>query len=690
MRFFAVPLALLATFALGQDRLPIHPKYKAYQDAQAASRKMTDAVSAIGSLGWSPDSRYAILHDGKAFDLQSKTVVDYKPDSTTPVPAPSRRRGGGQGPARGRQFSSVASPDGKWTAKYENANLYLVDAAKPNEQKPITKDGSVEKRIKYGTGSWVYGEELGQNSAIWWSPDSTKVVFYRFDESQVKDYFVTLSEGDIQNKLYTEAYPKAGASNPLVQLLVFDLATKQTTKIDTEFKSTDPDISQYIYDVRFSPDGKSILYHRTNRKQNVMELVAANPSTGACRVVIQETNPTGWVENNPPMQWLKDGKRFLWMSEKTGFWNIYLGSLEQGIIAPITRHGFEVETIVKVDEPRGLIWYYAHSAPNPGLIQLHRIKFDGSEEKQLTDSSLSHTVQIAPDGTGFTDRSEALGAVPSLKICDGEGATLKEFAIGNISEVTKGGYKPAESFSCLAADGTTKIYGYIQKPSDFDPNKKYPVVLSVYGGPGSGRGTERFVGMNADCEFGFVHAWIDGRGTQGRGRDFRQSVYRKLGIVEIDDQAAAMQALSKQPFIDGTRIGIEGTSYGGYASLMCLVRHPETFAAAVAGSPVSAWYHYDSIYTERYMDTPQNNPDGYKAGSAMEYAKDLKGALCLYIGTADDNVHPSNTWQMINALDRAGKPYRLYAGVDQGHSGLQFARRMEFFIDALQPGGWGK
>ena len=155
-------------------------------------------------------------------------------------------------------------------------------------------------------------------------------------------------------------------------------------------------------------------------------------------------------------------------------------------------------------------------------------------------------------------------------------------------------------------------------------------------------------------------------------------------------QAAAMQALAKEPFIDGARIGIEGTSYGGYASLMCLVRHPETFAAAVAGSPVSAWYHYDSIYTERYMDTPQNNPDGYKMGSAMEYAKDLKGALCLYIGTADDNVHPSNTWQMINALDRAGKPYRLYAGVDQGHSGLQFGRRMEFFIDSLMPGGWGK
>jgi dipeptidyl-peptidase-4 len=568
--------------------------------------------------------------------------------------------------------------------------VYLANAKKPDELKPITRDGSVEKRIKYGTGSWVYGEELGQREAMWWSADSTKVVFYRFDESQVKDYYVTLAEGDIQNKLYTEAYPKAGAPNPLVQLLVFDINTKQTTKIDTEFKSIDPDISQYIYNVRFSPDGKSLLFNRTNRRQNVMELVAANPSTGACRVVVQETNPNGWVDNNPRIHWLSDGKRFLWTSERNGFWNLYLGSLDKGITAPITRHGFEVEGIVKVDERKGLIWYYAHSAENPNQVQLHRINFDGSDEKRLTEPNSGHTVQIAPDGSGFTDRYETLGAAPGARICDGEGKVLKEMGLVDISEQTKAGYKPAERFSCTAADGTTRIYGYIQKPSDFDPNKKYPVILSVYGGPESGSGPERFVGSNAECEFGFIHAWIDGRGTRGRGRDFRESVYRKLGIVEIDDQAAAMKALAKQPWIDGAHIGIEGTSYGGYASLMCLVRYPDVFAAAVAGSPVTAWNHYDSIYTERFMDTPQNNPEGYKAGSAMEYAKNLKGALCLYIGTADDNVHPSNTWQMINALDRAGKPYRLYAGVDQGHSGLQFARRMEYFIDALQPGGWGK
>lgn len=683
MRLLAIGLAFLSSIGFAQDRLPQHPKYKAYQAAQAASRSLLASLNTVSVFRWAGDGQYVVTAEGKAYDMKTKEIVDYKPDSNAP-----NRTGQGdrrQQPGRGRQFVSADSPDGKWTAKYENSNIYLIDAKDASSKLPVTTDGSKESRIKYGTGSWVYGEELNQREAMWWSPDSSKLLFYRFDESGVKDYFVTTNEGAIQNTLYTEAYPKAGANNPLVQLLIYDLATKKTTKIDTEFKSTDPDIAQYIYNIRFSPDGQAILFHRTNRKQNVMELVAANPETGACRVVIQETSPIGWVENNPTMTWLEDGKRFLWFSEKTGFQNIYLASLDKGILAPVTKNDFEIDNILRVDEKKGLIWYVGRGGATPGFGQVYRVRLDGSGNKRLTDPKLSHTVQLSPDGTAFIDREEAFGVPPKVQLCDGEGKTIRQLGSADISDFTNGGFKPAELFSCLAADGKTTIYGYIQKPSDFDPNKKYPVILSVYGGPDSGGGRERFLGNSPEAEFGFVHAWIDGRGTKGRGRDFRESVYGKLGVVEIDDQAAAMQQLAKLPYIDGSRIGIEGTSYGGYASVMALLRHPETFAAAVAGSPVTAWYHYDSIYTERFMDTPQNNPDGYRLGSAMEYAKDLKGKLCLYIGTADDNVHPSNTWQLINALDRASKPYTLYAGVDQGHSGLRFDRRMEFFIDALKP-----
>ncbi|MBI1332234.1 MAG: prolyl oligopeptidase family serine peptidase [Armatimonadetes bacterium] len=683
MRWLAFSLLFVPAIGFAQDRLPEHPKYKQYLDAQKASRDLMGALSTVGVYRWGDDGRYVVTGDGKAYDLQKKEIVDYKP--TTEAPNRFGRGDRRQQPGRGRQFATANSPDGKWVARYEDSNLYLEDAKNSAEKTAVTTDGSAATRIKYATGSWVYGEELGQRDAMWWSPDSSKLVFYRFDESKVKDYYVTLDEGGIQDRLYTEAYPKAGANNPLVQLLVYDVHTKSTIRIDTEFKSTDPDIAQYIYDVRFSPDGKEILFDRTNRKQNVFELVAADPATGACRVVLQETNPNGWVDNTPTMIWLEDGKRFLWFSEKTGYWNVYLASLDKGVIAPVTKNSFEVENVVKVDEKKGVMWYMAHSAPNPYLLQLHRVKLNGSGDTRLTDPGLGHTVQLSENENAFIDREEALGTPPKVQLCDANGKVLTQLGAADVSDLTKGGFKAAESFTCLAADGKTKIYGYIQKPSDFDASKKYPVILSVYGGPDSGSGRERYLGNSPDAEFGFIHAWIDGRGTKGRGRDFRQAPYRHLGIVEIDDQAAAMQALAKMPYIDGSRIGIEGTSYGGYSSVMAILRHPETFAAAVAGSPVTAWYNYDSIYTERFMDTPQNNPDGYREGSAMEYAKNLTGKLCIYIGTADDNVHPANTYQLINALDRAAKPYRLYAGVDQGHSGLRFDRKMEFFIDALKP-----
>ena len=257
---------------------------------------------------------------------------------------------------------------------------------------------------------------------------------------------------------------------------------------------------------------------------------------------------------------------------------------------------------------------------------------------------------------------------------------------GDLSVYEEAGYRAAERFSVMGSDGVTLVYGYLCKPRDFDPAKKYPMLLRVYGGPESGSSREAYRGADPVCELGFITAWIDAKGTSGRGRDFTQAVYGKLGVVEVDDTAAAVTNLCKaNPWIDGSRVGVEGTSYGGYFSAVALVRHPQVFAAACASSSVTSWLHYDTIYTERYMDTPQNNPEGYKLGSAMEYVKDMTGKLCLFYGTADDNVHPSNTHQLVAALDRANKPYRLYVGVDQGHAGLRQDRQLEFFIEALKP-----
>jgi dipeptidyl-peptidase 4 len=674
-----------ATFVFGQDQLPKHPKYADFQKAHTEINALGAKQMVARPEGWS-EKGHLVLRDGRTFDPKKNDFVPKESVIGAADPGARMRRGG---PSRGRQFTSAFSPDGKYAALYKDSNVYLApmktgETPTPDESKrvAITKDGSATNRIKYGSASWVYGEELDQNTAMWWSEDSKKLVFYRFDESKVLDYHVTLKQNSVQNQLYSEAYPKAGAPNPTVQLWSYDVESKKLTQVDTTFKSTDPDIAQYVYGVRFAPDGKTLLFYRTNRKQNVLELCASDLSNGSSRVVIQESNPKGWVENSPRMEWYSGLGTFIWWSEKNGYWNMYWGSLEKGIIAPITQHNFEVDRIVKVDRVTQSIYYMAHSGENPYHLQLHRVGWDGRVDKRLTDPGYHHEITISPDGTYFSDVYSSLVDFPRLQVCDAiNGRMVRNLT--DIPERALGDYSGAKRLVATAADGKTPIYGYYRTPKNFDPNKKYPVILRVYSGPDSGSGVERFIGPDATCELGFITAWVDGRGTKGRGRDFRMAPYRKLGIVEIDDQAEAMKELAKLPFVDGTKIGIEGTSYGGYASCMALLRHPEVFSAACASSSVTAWYHYDSIYTERFMDTPQNNPEGYKAGSAMEYVKNLTGKLCLFYGTADDNVHPSNTHQLIAALDGAGKPYRLYVGVDQGHAGLRQDRMLEFFMSAF-------
>ena len=240
-----------------------------------------------------------------------------------------------------------------------------------------------------------------------------------------------------------------------------------------------------------------------------------------------------------------------------------------------------------------------------------------------------------------------------------------------------------ELFTYTAADGITQLHGMLHKPSNFDPSRRYPVLFSVYGGPATNGASESFTTPNAATEYGFLYVTLDTRSASGRGKRFLDAIYQKLGVTEIDDMAEASRELAKRPYVDGDRVGIYGTSYGGYASALALLRHPDAFAAASASSPVTSWYHYDTIYTERYMWTPQGNPEGYEAGNAMRYAKDLDGRLMLYYGTADDNVHPSNMMQLIQALQQAGKSFEVQVGPDRGHSGINGDRMMEFFIENL-------
>lgn len=612
--------------------------------------------------------------------------------------------------ARGRQADCVVSPDGKLKAFYRARNLWIANVDGSGEHQ-ITTDGSVEGRIKNGTASWVYGEELGQTTAIWWSPDSTRVAYYRFDESQVKDFFLQMNQTAIQDTLDVEAYPKAGSPNPMADVFVYDVRSAGTAKMDVRGGKPFDNavIGHYVYAVEWSPDSSELWMNRTDRRQQSLEFVGCSPTTGACRVIIHEDWLTGWIQNRPLRMFLSDHRRFIWESERTGWRNFYLYDLTGRLILPLTHlTTAEAATIVKVDEARGVLFYMARDGDNYMKEQLHRIGLDGAGDVRLTDPAFSHSVGsclppgalgrrggggpsepagcgVSPDDRYVVDAYQRHDRAPATQLVDAAGKVVAQLAASDTSKMDRLGLKKAEQFTYVAADGRTTLYGQIQFPSTFDPSKKYPTLIAVYGGPGSASNvpTEAFALPSAVAEYGFLLVSLSSRAVPGQGKRLLDSLYLKLGVTEMDDMALGIKALWGRPYFDRTRVGMYGTSYGGYTAATMILRHPEAVTVASASSPPTAWYNYDSVYTERYMWIPQENPEGYKAGSAMTYADNLKGRLLLYYGTADNNVHPDNTMQLVTALQTAGKSFEVQVGPDQGHSGVPNGRMMEFFIENL-------
>ena len=691
----AIAVAILWAPVSGQDRLKSMPGYEQFQKM---SREIPGSVK-LGSLAaqWNEDgSAFEYAWEGKRYryDVASKqaTILGEAPDGAGGRGGAGfgggqggRGRGGQGQPARGRQFDTAESPDKTLKAFYKDRNVWL-SAADGSNPIALSTDGSEKDRIKYGTASWVYGEELAQRTAMWWSPDSRRIAYYRFDENQVPDYYLQMNQTAIQDTLDVEAYPKPGKPNPIVDLYVYDVAARKPVRIDVRdgqpFDNTA--IGHYVYNVSWSADGAEVLLNRTNRKQNVLELAACSPETGKCRAIVHEEWPTGWIENRPEMRFLKDGKRFIWESQRNGWKNSYLYDLTGRLIAPLTSHTtFEADNIVLVDEARGVLFYTARDGDNFLKVQLHRVGLDGRNDTRLTDPAFHHTINAAPGGRFFIDVAQTHDTPPVTRLIDASGTVVAELARSDSAKFDSLGLKKVEMFTYTAADGRTKLHGLIHFPSNFDPSKKYPALASVYGGPASAAVSERFTLPSTTTEYGFLVLTLDSRSAPGMGKRTLDQVYLKLGQAEMDDMAEGVKALWNRPYFDRTRVGIHGSSYGGYSAAMTVLRHPEVFAAGSAASPVTDWRNYDSIYTERYMWIPEENKAGYDAGSAMTYAANLKGRLLIYYGTADNNVHPANALQLIKTLQQAGKSFDVQVGPDQGHSNVNAQRMMEFFIDTL-------
>jgi dipeptidyl-peptidase 4 len=688
-----VSLCLLPLLCDAQDRLKLVPAYERYHKLS----KETEDVIKSGALSvtWKNEGKaLEYQKDGKRYryDIETRLKTELASDSaksrTNSAIAPTRSQGERRrrppGPGRGRQFTEALSPDGKFKAVYRDRNVWLVETESKREQ-PITSDGCETARVKNGSASWVYGEELAQSAAMWWSSNSQYLAFYRFDESQVPDYYLALNQTNIQDTLHTEPYTKTGGTNPVVDLFVYKLETQAMIKVDARsgkvFDNSVP--GHYVYGISWTADGQ-LLFHRTDRLQKILELCAANPDTGMCRVIVHEEWPASWVENSPEMRFLKDGRRFIWASERTGWNNYYLYDTSGCCIRQLTGHQFEVNTIVFVDEDSGCLYYTARSGDNPMKLQLHRVGLDSSGDKRLTDPAFNHRVDLAPDGRHFIDIVQTHDLPPTTRLYDREGNLIDQLAASDITKFTKLHLKSVELFTFKAADDQTELFGMLHFPSNFQPHRKYPLLVSVYAGPATTGARETFTVPDVLTELGFLVASFDSRSANGRGKRFLDAIYQNLGKVEIDDQAAGVKALACRRYVDPKRVGIFGTSYGGTASLLCLLRYPDVFQAACSCSPVTDFRNYDTIYTERYLGLPQNSPSVYDAVSVLNYAEKLKGRLMLYYGTADDNVHPSNSLQLIRLLQHAGKSFELQVGPDAGHTSLNRDRMMEFFVENLK------
>jgi len=604
----------------------------------------------------------------------------------------SRRRGASSGastgeyvgrPSRGRQYTQVNSPDGLWEAHYRDWNVVLVPKSKEGEEAKgeaiaVTTDGNVD--VHYGTASWVYGEELNQRRAMWWTPDSKKLVFYRFDDRGVEPFHLVTGWSDVGTSHYPEFYPKAGAKNPAAALLVYDLASKKITPIDAGGGS-----EEYLFNVHASPDGSKMLVNWTDRLQHHLKILDMDLETGSCRTVVEERQDT-WQRNDPGMRFLADQKTFLWPTDKSGYTHYELRDLDGTLHCTVTSGEFQTGGIEFVDEDAKLVGFTGYSSPaNPYYLQYHLVGLDGSEQRRVTTLDYHHSnFQPSPDKKWLVAQYEAVNTPPSTVLYDTQGrlaATLAEAEPDSAANL-------AEMFTFRSADGKFDIYGVLYKPTDFDPNKSYPLINSLYAGPGSNEISARYIpNERVECARGYLVVKVNNRGTGSRGKAFLGAAYLRLGDIDIRDHADAVRLLSKRPYVDGKRVGIVGHSYGGYMAAMGVFKHPDVYAAAVVGSGVTDWRNYDTIYTERYMSTPQLNKKGYDTGRAMTYVEDFKGRVLIMHGMIDDNVHPTNAFQLIAAMDAAGKSYESRFFPDTGHGlGRGYAEsQWEFFDRVLTP-----
>jgi dipeptidyl-peptidase-4 len=631
------------------DRLPNADKVQKARQQWSNPRGATPE-----EIRWTATTAY-MLRDG-AWSAIDRATGTRETIRATDVPEAAVRGGrsaasDGPGVARGRQRTSEPSPDGERVAIHEGGHVFITRGEKRDRITPDAAPG-----VKFGVASWVYGEELDQKSAMWWHPQSSSLAYYSFDESKVPEYLLNTELTKQRPALDRERYPKPGDPNPVAGLSIYSIVTGRTTQVKVG------DADQYVYGVQWTPDGKELLFHRLNRLQNRLELCLADPATGEVRVVLVEEQRC-YQNHLPKLRFLaKQPRGFLWESERTGFAHFELRSLDGGEPIVLTKGGFAMREIHWIDEDAGTLWCIGYSGPVAINPHLWRVALDGSGGNEVTTSDMHWSAfSVAPDGGHVIAVEQSIDRAPRTVLLAKDGTQVAVVAERKGDAIEDKGWPRPELLQLKAADGSTTLYGTLHKPKDWKEGTRLPAVVQVYGGPFFRTVENTYDPVEPLCEFGVLVVKVDNRGTPGRGKAFEDATYMNLGIADMDDQTAAIRQLVARGLVDPARVGITGFSYGGTMSALALLRYPDDFAVAVAGGAVTDWSNYDSIYTERYMRTPAENPKGYEQSSCVRLAGNLKGRLLIV------HVHPSNAWQLADALQSKGKPFDMMLFPNSGH-----------------------
>jgi len=555
------------------------------------------------------------------------------------------------------------SEDGSKVLFARDCDLFYQDMT-TGKITQITNDGR-ENAILNGYADWVYEEELDMSSAASWSPDGTKIAFLRFDESRVKEYNFALYD-NLYPTDFKYKYPKAGEDNSLVDVYIYDVASAQLTKIDLGDNT-----NCYFPRVYWLPNSQDAVVLKLNRHQNQLDFIRYNTVTKNQDIIYTDKNDK-WLDVTDNYYFLKDGKTMIVTSERDGFNHIYKVTLG-GEIKQLTSGRWEVNEIQYVNEAKKQIYYLSNES---GVLNrdLYVVSFDGKKKTMLSSGDGWNQTSFSPNGNFYRNQYSNLNTLPKYTIRDAKGKELRVLNDNkNVQEtMNEYGFVQREIISFTTEDGT-QLNGWMMKPANFNPNKKYPVMMNCYGGPGSQQVQNAYNGA-MDLAFyqmlaqhGYISVCVDGRGTATRGDEFKKVIYQQMGKYEAIDQIATANWLKKQSYVDGDRIGIWGWSFGGYLSALSLFRGEDAFKMAISVAPVTNWRYYDNIYTERFMRTPQENPEGYDLNSPTTYASQLKGKYLLIHGTADDNVHFQNAMELIKGLNEAGVEYEQFFFPNKNH-----------------------